>query len=214
LIHSLYDAHPNQCTTCGIRFPSTATGRSAKATHLDGHFRTNQRIADASNASHTRSWYIDELAWITLHDDLLSSSTDPSDPSNTTSSNNPNARNGAGGKAPARKYIPAPSGADSIRNATCPICQEKFETVWYDEAQEWAWMDAIRIGGSGGRIYHATCHAEVSQAAGSTSTSISGAGDEKNSLAAGDGASVLGKRKAETETGGAKNRLKREEVAA
>jgi hypothetical protein len=29
---------------------------------------------------------------------------------------------------------------------------------WLDEAQEFVWMDAIKIGG---RIYHASCHSEV-----------------------------------------------------
>lgn len=40
----------------------------------------------------------------------------------------------------------------------CPICQEKFEMKWLDDAQEFVWMDAIKIGN---RIYHASCHAEA-----------------------------------------------------
>ncbi|KAG9736160.1 hypothetical protein KCU59_g10071, partial [Aureobasidium melanogenum] len=51
VIHTLYDAQPNQCTTCGRRFLSTDEGRAQKARHLDWHFRSNQRIADAALAA-------------------------------------------------------------------------------------------------------------------------------------------------------------------
>lgn len=29
---------------------------------------------------------------------------------------------------------------------------------WLDEAQEWVWMDAVRVGG---RVFHASCHREA-----------------------------------------------------
>lgn len=53
---------------------------------------------------------------------------------------------------------------------------------WLDEAQEFVWMDAKQIGG---RIYHASCHAEVSKDASSTQ------------VKRGTPDPVLGKRKAE-----------------
>lgn len=68
----------------------------------------------------------------------------------------------------------------TLANSNCPICQEKFQTVWNDEAQEWVWMDAVRVGD---KIYHASCHAEVSK-------------DGSGPPSTGNGA-VLGKRKAE-----------------
>lgn len=58
---------------------------------------------------------------------------------------------------PKNKYIPVPN-EPALTNAPCPICQEKFETSWNDEAQDFVWMDAIRVGA---RVYHASCHAEV-----------------------------------------------------
>ena len=61
LVAHLYEARPNQCTTCGRRFLATNDGRQQKAHHLDWHFRTNQRIADASKRGQSRSWYVDEL---------------------------------------------------------------------------------------------------------------------------------------------------------
>ena len=51
-------------------------------------------------------------------------------------------------------------GGGSNIHTTCPICQERFEPVWHDEAQEWVWMDAVRING---RVYHVSCHEEASR---------------------------------------------------
>lgn len=57
---SLYDAKSNRCGTCGRRFPTTAEGKEKKARHLDWHFKTNQRMVDASKRAQNRSWYVDE----------------------------------------------------------------------------------------------------------------------------------------------------------
>ena len=54
-------------------------------------------------------------------------------------------------------YLPVPNDPD-IKNAPCPICQEKFETKWLDEEQDFVWMDAKQVGR---RIYHATCYEEA-----------------------------------------------------
>ena len=81
---------------------------------------------------------------------------------------------------PKNKFIPVPSDS-TLANAPCPICQEKFDMSWNDEVQDFVWMDAIKIGG---RVYHATCHAEVKKDGGNTPQRI----------ATPD--SVLGKRKA------------------
>lgn len=45
-----------------------------------------------------------------------------------------------------------------LANSVCPICQERFETRWLDDAQEFVWPDAIRVAG---RVYHASCHREA-----------------------------------------------------
>lgn len=68
---------------------------------------------------------------------------------------------GAGGKQAAKvAWIPVPAGAGST--GVCPICQEQFKPIWLDEAQEWVWMDAVRVGS---RVYHASCHAEATRGA-------------------------------------------------
>lgn len=38
-------------------------------------------------------------------------------------------------------------------------------TKWLDEAQEWVWTDALRVGD---RAYHASCYAEVTKDGGNT----------------------------------------------
>jgi pre-mRNA cleavage complex 2 protein Pcf11 len=78
-----------------------------------------------------------------------------------------------------------------IANAPCAICQEKFETQWLVEANDFVWMDAIQVGG---KIYHATCWEEYSKGAGIPMPSTPD--------------SVLGKRKADigTPTSGKKPR--------
>jgi pre-mRNA cleavage complex 2 protein Pcf11 len=57
------------------------------------------------------------------------------------------------------QYLAVPDDP-ALANSVCPICQEKFEMKWLDEAQEFVWMDAKKIGE---RIYHASCHAEATK---------------------------------------------------
>lgn len=80
--------------------------------------------------------------------------------------------------APKIQYIPVP---EDPPNKLCPICQESFDQVWLEEAQDFVWMDAVK---KSGRIYHASCHAEVAK-------------DDiaKGLRATPDPESVLGKRK-------------------
>jgi pre-mRNA cleavage complex 2 protein Pcf11 len=61
LIATLYENWPSQCSTCGRRFLATDEGKKKKATHLDWHFKVNQRMADAVKRGQNRSWYVDEI---------------------------------------------------------------------------------------------------------------------------------------------------------
>jgi pre-mRNA cleavage complex 2 protein Pcf11 len=67
-------------------------------------------------------------------------------------------------KAPKLQYLPVPDDP-ALANSLCPICQERFEMKWLDDAQEFVWVDAIKIGD---RIYHASCHTEAKKDGGST----------------------------------------------
>lgn len=133
-------------------------------------------MGEAAKRGQSRSWYVDELEWIKSRDN-------PEDaPLTDASSTAIKAALAASIAAadPKKKHIPAPSDP-ALANQPCPICQEKFDTVWNDEAQDFVWMDAIKIGN---RVYHASCHAEVKKDGESTPLRINTPD------------SVLGKRKA------------------
>lgn len=153
MVFTLYEAQPNQCGTCGRRFAATDAGRDQKARHLDWHFRINQRIADPVNRGQNRSWYVDEMEWIRLRE------YDPSEAAHNDDSVAA-ASNGPKRKEAKDMYVPVPTDP-ALANKRCPICQEEFVSSWHEEAQEWVWMDAVKIGG---RVYHATCHQEVTGA--------------------------------------------------
>lgn len=56
-------------------------------------------------------------------------------------------------------YVKAPVDA-AAANTACPICQERFETSWLDEEQEFVWIDAVEVGG---RVFHKSCRDEVTR---------------------------------------------------
>ncbi|KAJ5738216.1 hypothetical protein N7493_001371 [Penicillium malachiteum] len=196
LIVSLYEAKSNRCGTCGRRFSTTEEGREQKARHLDWHFKTNQRMVDASQRAQTRSWYVDEGDWI--------QSREVDDHQGPTDSEG-NAEGAAGAEdaskqGPPKQWIRAPNDA-MLRNTPCPICQEKFESTWSEEVQDWIWQDAVTVNG---RVYHASCYDEVTKDGPAprsfTPQARTGTPD-----------SVLGKRKAEgIESPGQKVRIKTE----
>lgn len=89
-------------------------------------------------------------------------------------------------KGPQLQWIHAPDDA-ALLNTPCPICQEKFESTWSDDAQDWIWKDATKVGS---RIFHASCYAEVTKHG-----RVAGSGTPVRRSETPD--SVLGKRKAE-----------------
>ena len=145
----LYESQPNQCTTCGRRFLANEEGRDKKRRHYDWHFRTNQRINEATKRAQNRSWYVDELEWIRSRDDpegnLMDQSADL-------------AVNRTLAAAQQKQHFVTVPGDAVLANQPCPICQEKFIASYNDEASDWVWMDAMRVGS---RIYHPSCHREV-----------------------------------------------------
>ena len=61
---------------------------------------------------------------------------------------------------PKLQYLPVPDDP-ALASSPCPICTEKFEMKWLDEAQEFVWMDAKMIDQ---RIYHISCYEDVNKA--------------------------------------------------
>lgn len=184
LVASLYEAKSNRCGTCGRRFFATEEGKEKKARHLDWHFTTNQRMAEAAKRAQNRSWYVDERDWIKsreVGDDQSLADAEVSGDS-VAGVDGSSAK-----KGPPKQWIHAPNDA-TLRNTPCPICQEKFESTWSEEVQDWIWQDAAKVGN---RVYHASCYSEVTKdgpgpAGGNTPIGRTSTPD-----------SVLGKRKAE-----------------
>lgn len=55
------------------------------------------------------------------------------------------------------QYVEVPS--DLVAAAQpCPVCQDKFESVWDEEKEKWIWRNSIQVGG---KIYHVTCYKEL-----------------------------------------------------
>ncbi|KAI4267107.1 MAG: hypothetical protein LQ337_008507, partial [Flavoplaca oasis] len=150
----LFDARPNQCSTCAQRFEATEEGKKKKARHLDWHFRTNRRLAESAGAQHNRDWYVDEREWIKSRDNH------DEDPDAAGGAGNAQAKAAAEAAKndPKNKFVIAPDDA-TLKNVPCPICHEKFDLSWDDAAQNFVWRDAIDVGS---KVYwHASCHAEV-----------------------------------------------------
>ncbi|KAJ8118949.1 hypothetical protein OPT61_g163 [Boeremia exigua] len=172
LISRLYDAKPNICATCGRRFESTPEGKEKKARHMDWHFRVKD--PDAAKRGVHRSWYMSEKDWIDYRE--VDETTPVTDAATTSSIAKPK-------KQAKDRYVLVPQDL-TLQHAPCPICQEKFETQWNVDANDFVWMDALQVGG---KIYHATCFEEYSKGAGIPMPSTPD--------------SVLGKRKADAGMG-------------
>ncbi|KAI5800311.1 hypothetical protein DFH27DRAFT_77666 [Peziza echinospora] len=198
LIPLLYEARPNQCSSCARRFTENEQGRAEKASHLDWHFRVHQRMTESLKRGQNRSWYVGEEDWIRSFDELDVTNYPGSnqdggasgDQSTSNSMQNINddtgninggisgGSNAIGGgsssmmpggggssasdlasrkRAAREKYIPVPNDPLST-NSACPVCKEKFETSWHADAEEWVWMDAMRVGP---KVYHASCYTEA-----------------------------------------------------
>ncbi|KAJ4344311.1 mRNA 3' end processing factor [Ascochyta clinopodiicola] len=172
LISRLYEAKPNICATCGRRFENTSEGKEKKARHMDWHFKVKD--PDAAKRGVHRSWYMSEKDWLDYRE------VDEATPTNDTTSTNAVAKPKKQAKD---RYVLVPQDP-TLQHAPCPICQEKFETQWNVDANDFVWMDALQ---AGGKIYHATCFEEYSKGAGIPMPSTPD--------------SVLGKRKAESGMG-------------
>ncbi|KAL1879377.1 hypothetical protein VTK73DRAFT_7014 [Phialemonium thermophilum] len=158
LIPLLYDELGPQCTQCGRRFRTDEEGRRRKTAHMDWHFRVHQRVAEAEKRGQHRSWYVPETEWVKSREAVDVDYVAPQQESHGSGEGDHNGGSGRASGVAKLQYIPVPE--DSRTNTVCPICQEKFEMKWLDEAQEWVWVDAVKVGQ---RVYHASCYAEATR---------------------------------------------------
>ncbi|KAI0513223.1 hypothetical protein F5B22DRAFT_612736 [Xylaria bambusicola] len=196
LLPLLFEAQGPQCTQCGRRFPTTEEGKKRKTAHMDWHFRVNQRSNETEKRGLHRSWLVDEMDWINTRETIDKDHVVQTGDTDPTSGS-------AVAKAPKTQYIPVPD--DPVLAASvCPICQDKFETRWLDDAQEFVWADAIKVGD---RVYHASCHQEAFKDGGGPPPLYSAPMHARSTPEP-----VLGKRKAEDELVSLRGKLKAEAV--
>ncbi|GAO46410.1 hypothetical protein G7K_0641-t1 [Saitoella complicata NRRL Y-17804] len=157
LIPLLYGALPLQCRTCGRRFADSEVGRAERDKHLDWHFGVNKRGREGVGRGVSRSWYLGVEEWIANRDEEESS---PSSKNNNTTA--VGGATVAAGRDPKLEWVPTPTNPFEAAQP-CPICREKFVSVWHEDAEEWVWRHAVRVNG---KVYHATCqHEAVASAA-------------------------------------------------
>lgn len=174
LIDKLYKQLPKQCGTCGKRFSNDEDGKKQREAHLDWHFRVNKKLREENRSNH-RCWYLTEEEWVEYKDEIeilgMYSDDDANNNNNGGSNNTHNGttNNGSEKKDSEKskkkinyeeeeaKYVPVPSDK-KLAGQPCPICQEKFQSVWNDQVEDWVWKNAIDV--EGVRIFHATCYAE------------------------------------------------------
>lgn len=198
LILRFMNEKPNQCSTCGRRFTSDDAGKAKKEKHLDWHFKTKARGIEAEQRGQNRSWYVDELDWISTVEQL-----DDLGLEDGTAGANGNLP--AAAKKKQEDIVRAPSDP-VVRNLPCPIDQEPFKSEWSADIQDFIWRDAIKVGD---RYYHASCYREMMKGRETTikptgrSTPL-GVGHKRTNTPD----SVLGKRKAEDDEPGSANKLR------
>ncbi|MCJ1314471.1 hypothetical protein MMC25_008153 [Agyrium rufum] len=132
-----------------------------KCTKLAQTNARRARLADSMRRGQSRMWYVDELEWI------RSRGGDEDDASVDGGGRKDSALQALASAVkndPKSKFIPVPSDS-ALASAPCAICQERFETSWSDETQDFVWRDAVQIGS---RIYHASCHNELRKDGGHT----------------------------------------------
>lgn len=118
---------------------------------MDWHFKV--RDPDASKRGVHRSWFIGEKEWIEYKE--VDETAPPHEVTASATLKNPK-------KETKDRYVSVPQDS-TLQHAPCPICQEKFETQWNVDANDFVWMDAVQVGQ---KIYHATCFEEYSKGAG------------------------------------------------
>lgn len=151
-------------------------------------------MVEAERRGVQRSWYVSELEWIKSRE-YEDDEGPPEDTNGDGSSLSPSATGGTAAKNRNKReaFIRVPNDA-KMRSEPCPICQEKFESVWSEELQDFIWRDALQIGN---RVYHATCYQEATKdRENNGATPVAGGNGVGTRARTATPDSVLGKRKA------------------
>ncbi|WBW73691.1 mRNA cleavage and polyadenylation factor complex RNA-binding subunit Pcf11 [Schizosaccharomyces osmophilus] len=146
----LYNSFPNQCANCGRRYANDPESRKELDQHFDWHFRINKRIRESSLHGINRCWFITEEEWIQNDEkeDLVTETAAELEEQKQKQL-----------ESILSQYVLTPLDP-IIASQPCPVCQEKFRSVWHEEAEMWVFMNAVE---KDGRICHATCLQELEQ---------------------------------------------------
>ncbi|XP_014243508.1 uncharacterized protein LOC106663303 isoform X2 [Cimex lectularius] len=134
-----------QCSSCGVRFSPEETVKYSQ--HLDWHFRQNRRDRDSARIAQSRKWNYDVSDWIQYQEieDLEE-------------------RAQSWFEMQEKKTV---EGDEMIEeepsvviekdedNASCCICQDRFEVFYNEEKEEWHLRMAVRMEE---KLYHPMCY--------------------------------------------------------
>ncbi|XP_074598629.1 uncharacterized protein LOC141853249 [Brevipalpus obovatus] len=143
----------SQCANCSLRFGCELKEQSAYKEHLDWHFRRNQNEKSSTSKpgpTARHDWPHPLETWVTFRDmqDLI----DQGNPTITD-----DVEMDADGQDASRDdEIPTVRADEDEEKNKCPVCGEKFEPVWVEEAEEWRLKKAMRS--EDDRIYHPLCY--------------------------------------------------------
>ncbi|KAI8065771.1 hypothetical protein BC940DRAFT_71500 [Gongronella butleri] len=160
-VECLYADLPLKCKQCGIRYPDTHDGETRMDAHLDSHFRQNRRMKDRGKRGLSRSWFVSVDDWIegaegqVAHQQMPVFMSDKHD--GATDDDRAQKSDPLADKLALEECMVVKPANDADR-VPCPICGEPFVDVWNDEQEEWMYKNSVLVDG---KIYHATCRADV-----------------------------------------------------
>ncbi|CAD6887862.1 unnamed protein product [Tilletia controversa] len=149
---------PATCKQCANRYSASKEGRKALDEHLDWHFRQNRRAKDSAMRGQSRSWFTGVEVWVRSGFDDTAPSSSGGDGGADGSRIGRTAEEEAALRATYQAtVVVAPTDAE-VAAKPCPICQEKFQSEWSEDDEDWIWRNAVQVDG----VYqHASCHASA-----------------------------------------------------
>ncbi|WFC98630.1 hypothetical protein MYAM1_001361 [Malassezia yamatoensis] len=144
------DHLPLSCRQCANRYPDTAPGKNGLDLHLDWHFSQNRRARASIARGQSRSWFDPVSRWIRSGFDQDSEHGADNENGAVIS---PMQEQTLKEKF-ANTYVVVPSDPD-LAARPCRICQERFQSEWSEDVEEWIWRNAMEADNG---YVHASCH--------------------------------------------------------
>ncbi|WFD42721.1 hypothetical protein MPSI1_001370 [Malassezia psittaci] len=144
------DHLPLSCRQCANRYPDTTPGKNGLDLHLDWHFSQNRRARASIARGQSRSWLDPVSRWIRSgFDEDFEHGTDNENVAIISPMQEQTLR-----EKFANTYVIVPSDPD-LAARPCRICQERFQSEWSEDVEEWIWRNAME---SDNGYVHASCH--------------------------------------------------------